>query len=129
MSKEKQIEEIFNIIINRMLRVKRGGYIPMSVFVEITQDILGAGYRKQSGWISVEERLPEDTIPADYKCKTIKVLVAIKEKNGIVIRTQKRFLDYVYEDDERTAFWTWRFSAGNVTHWMPLPEPPKGGAE
>ena len=80
---------------------------------------------KQSEWISVDERLPEDTLPTDYKHKTIKVLVAIKAKNGVSIRTQKRFLDYIYEDDERTAFWTWRFSAGDVTHWMPLPEPPK----
>ena len=89
------------------------------------------GIRKQNQWISVEDRLPEDTIPTDYKYKTIKVLVAIKEKNGVTIRTQKRFLDYTYRDDERTAFWTWRFSAGNVTHWMPLPEAPKmkGGAE
>lgn len=89
------------------------------------------GYRKQSGWISVEERLPEDTLPTDYKHKTIKVLVAIKEKNGVTVRTQKRFLDYTYEDGKRTSYWTWRFSPGKVTHWMPLPEPPKmkGGAE
>ena len=90
------------------------------------------GYKQKSGWISVEDRLPEDTIPTDYKRKTIKVLVAIKGKNGVTIRTQERFSCYTYRNDkdERTAFWTWRFSAGNVTHWMPLPEPPmKGGAE
>ena len=82
-------------------------------------------------WIRVDERLPEDTIPDDYKHKTIKVLVAIRGKNGVTIRTQQRFLDYAYRDDKRTAFWTWRFSGGDVTHWMPLPEAPKmkGGAE
>jgi hypothetical protein len=85
--------------------------------------IIGNGYTK-TAWISVDERLPEDTIPTDYKRKTIKVLVAIKGKNGFTIRTQERFLDYTYRDDKRAAFWTWRFSAGNVTHWMPLPEPP-----
>ena len=81
--------------------------------------------RKQSEWISVDERLPEDMLPTDYKHKTIKVLVAIRGKNGITIRTQQRFLDYTYRDDKRTAFWTWRFSGGDVTHWMPLPEAPK----
>ena len=85
----------------------------------------------KSEWISVDERLPEDTLPSDYKHKTIKVLVAIKAKNGVSIRTQQRFLDYTYKDGKRTTYWTWRFSAGKVTHWMPLPEAPKmkGGAE
>lgn len=80
--------------------------------------------KKQFKWISVDERLPEDMLPTDYKHKTIKVLVAIRGKNGITIRTQQRFLDYTFRDDKRTAFWTWRFSGGDVTHWMPLPEPP-----
>ena len=88
------------------------------------QNLYEMGYRKQE-WISVEDRLPEDTIPADYKHKTIKVLVAIKAKNGVSIRTQQRFLDYTYKDGKRTTYWTWRFSAGDVTHWMPLPEAPK----
>lgn len=84
---------------------------------------------QKSEWISIDERLPEDTIPDDYKYNTIKVLVAIKGKNGVTIRTQQRFLDYIYRDDKRSAFWTWRFSGGDVTHWMPLPEHPKKGGD
>jgi hypothetical protein len=133
MSREKQIEEMDEdigeaIMHNSVVDIINGGFIGVNS-EGMARELYDDGYRKQE-WISVEDRLPEDTIPTDYKYKTIKVLVAIKEKNGITIRTQKRFLDYAYRDDERTAFWTWRFSAGNVTHWMPLPEPPKkGGAE
>jgi hypothetical protein len=127
MSREKQIEDIQNTLIK---------IAKQPIMIEglehwsdaIAEALYNANCRKQE-WISVEERLPEDTIPDDYKHKTIKVLVAIRGKNGVTIRTQQRFLDYTYRDDKRTAFWTWRFSGGDVTHWMPLPEAPKGGAE
>ena len=77
-------------------------------------------------WISVSDKLPEDCIPKDYKHKTIKVLVAIKAKNGITVRTQNRFQDHRYVNvGEKEYYWTWRFSAGEVTHWMFLPEPPR----
>ena len=77
-----------------------------------------AGYRKQSEWISVEERLPE---------KGIEVLVALK------------IGDRVSVDTDRIYFGKWlnygKFGCacekGYVTHWLPLPEAPKmkGGAE
>ena len=75
-------------------------------------------------WISVKDKLPEDCLPKDFKNKTIKVLVAIKSKNGTTIRTQNRFKDYRYNNYEKEYYWTWRFSAGEVTHWMFLPDPP-----
>lgn len=84
----------------------------------------------ENKWISVDERLPEDDLSEEHEKKTIKVLVAIKAKNGITIRTQERFRDYTYSNvGDPIIFWTWRFSHGKVTHWMPLPEPPmlKGG--
>lgn len=62
-----------------------------------------AGYRKQE-WISVEERLPtwEDG----------KVLV---------------FTKYGFSVCERTVNGRWQGKHANwITHWMPLPEPPKG---
>lgn len=80
-------------------------------------------------WISVDERLPEDDLPKDSPQKTIKVFVALKAKNGITIRTQMRFKDYTYRDGSRVDCWRWRYAAGDVTHWMPLPEPPKEGEE
>ena len=74
-------------------------------------------------WISVEERLPEDGI--DSKVKSIKVMVAIKAKNGWSIRTQTRFKETRYRTGEAVTVWRWKYSAGEVTHWMPLPELPK----
>jgi hypothetical protein len=132
LSEEKQIEEMWNIITTDCNEECVGCEFENDNWCfthRVINNLYNAGYRKQE-WISVDERLPEDTLPTDYKHKTIKVLVAIKAKNGVTIRTQQRFLDYTYRDDKRTALWTWRFSGGDVTHWMPLPEAPKmkGGA-
>lgn len=76
-----------------------------------------AGYCKQSGWISVDERLPEKS--GDY----------LTYHNGVIsaLMYSKRHKLFNAEDtlDEK-------FSKANcieVSHWMPLPEAPKGGAE
>ena len=85
-----------------------------------------AGMKAISKWISVTERMPEDDLPEDSDVKAIKVFVAIKTKNGITIRTQLRHRRVLYDTRGEPFFdWEWRHSAGNVTHWMPLPEPPK----
>jgi hypothetical protein len=62
------------------------------------------GYRKQSGWISVEERLPE---------KAGRYLVY-----G-VIGGQPLVCGAHYDKYNG-------FGDDDFTHWMPLPEPPKG---
>lgn len=61
-----------------------------------------------SGWIPVEERLPEENV---Y------VLIVTKAQNG------SRNIDKGYMLDER---WVKRGYAA-VTHWMPMPELPEGG--
>lgn len=125
---KEHIDEMTKVLVD--YTKKQNIMASVVILEDYAEELYTAGYRKQE-WISVEERLPEDMLPTDYKYKTIKVLVAIKGKNGVTIRTQQRFLDYTYRDDKRTSFWTWRFSGGDVTHWMPLPEAPKmkGGAE
>ena len=74
-------------------------------------------------WVPVSERLPEDDLPKDSKVKTIKVLVLYKTSMGVpVVRTQIRQKGCRYHRDE----WSWsKFEP--ITHWMPLPEPPKEG--
>ena len=64
--------------------------------------------RKNNEWISVEDRLPEET--GKYLVST---------KNGVVYQTK------YYSGGK----WGQKDKGKNITHWMPLPEAPKGGAE
>lgn len=75
-------------------------------------------------WIPVTERLPEDGLPKDSKKKTLKVLVAIRADNGVyTVRSQTRSKHPYYHPNT----WEWgKFTCGTITHWMPLPEAPKG---
>lgn len=71
----------------------------------IADHLISKGYRKQSGWISVEERLPE---------RTGKYLVATYDRRvGI-----GNFVDFYCDGAPQ-------FDNYKVTHWMPLPELPK----
>lgn len=87
--------------------------------IDVTEDvedfvadaIIKAGYMKQSEWISVEDRLPE--MYEDVLCYA----------DG-----HSFYVDFICSDGK----WCDDESYTNrVTHWMPLPEPPKmkGGVE
>lgn len=81
----------------------------------ITEHLRSKGYHKQE-WISVEDRLPENGLE--------RVLVFLREND---------FTKYIGEnkiDTDRYIDGKWVRWSKHVTHWMPLPEPPKkGGAE
>ena len=69
-----------------------------------------------SKWISVDDRLPEPKHEFDARNW---YLVALS--NGVV-------KELAYEFHNHSVFgYGWRETAYPVTHWMPLPEPPKGG--
>ena len=73
-------------------------------------------------WISVDDRLPED-LPENQGKKVINCIVAHKPySNGkLVSQFRQRKLD---NWDNK---WYWSKIGGcTVTHWMPLPQPPKG---
>lgn len=92
----------------------------------IAVDTAQAALREQPRWISVEERLPED------KCECL-----------VYVKTHNKFSGYMtiswfyprYDgsapDLKGRKVWTgydseWGvFELRNVTHWMPLPEPPE----
>lgn len=74
-------------------------------------------------WISVDERLPE---PSE-EC-----LVAAKVGNRMVVDLGERVLCFDYRTMEHHHEWaiTNDLDEGEgceITHWMPLPETPKGG--
>lgn len=68
---------------------------------------------KQSGWISVDERLPDKY--GDYICCTRKGTIW-----QLTYNPKYKLFNVSYDNVE---------NAMDVTHWMPLPEAPKGGAE
>ena len=86
--------------------------------------LYNAGYRKQE-WISVEERLPDNHRTVLVACKGITVAgaapIAVGSYGGG---------HWFLADAEGTLYLT-KYMHIVVTHWMPLPEPPKmkGGAE
>ena len=108
MSKEKQIEEMA-IIISHSIQKWANDLPPISCPVYNAENLYAAGYRKQSEWISVEERLPD------------------KEGTYLTYTDKDKMLMDVFciYPSHGTRFWVG--GNGKVTHWMPLPEAPKGG--
>ena len=79
---------------------------------------------KQSEWISVEERLPENYGPVLVACEGLTIggaaPIAIGSYGGGF---------WSLADADGTCYLT-KYMRVVVTHWMPLPEPPKkGGGE
>ena len=110
MTKEKQIEELVKVIDESPWRIEQdfeGCHINSS---EIAEYLYSTGCRKQSEWISVDERLP----------KQRKLVLCIWTlENGCL--NNYGFARYQGEN-------VWCVSnegIHKVTHWMPLPEPPK----
>jgi hypothetical protein len=95
-----------------------GGYCNYNCLsYEKAEGLYNAGYRKQSEWISVKDRLPE------------------VDKNVLVITAHGSFKIArcnIYKNGTQVV-WATNDGLGEraITHWMPLPEPPemKGGAE
>ena len=80
-----------------------------------TADLLIANGVTVQEWISVKDRLPEPKHEFDARNW---YLVALS--NGVV-------KELAYEFHNHSVFgYGWRETAYPVTHWMPLPEPPKG---
>jgi hypothetical protein len=64
-------------------------------------------------WISVKDRLPnKDT---EVLCCSVRGDLFIG-----------KYLEAIYTEDVYVFVDTNRWDARSVTHWMPLPEPPKG---
>lgn len=105
MSREKQIEEMAKVI-------EQSGMLDSYSRCEIVaEELLNAGYRKQE-WISVDERLPEES--GEY-------LVF-----GRTFGNKKPQI-WICECISIGSVMGWCNSAKNpiVEAWMPLPEPPK----
>ena len=82
-------------------------------------------------WISVKDMLPEDDEQIEsyddgrMSCKTVLAYTKygriISKNRLIVIPTGNKYLD-----NQVTDGWIWARGTEEITHWMPIPEPPKG---
>ena len=156
MRKEKQIEEMTNDLCDIECKGMKCKICDTGCeYRMLAEALYNAGYRKQSEWISVEERLPESGVHCLLACKVTCYNGAKytyvcdgfhvdrwKEQeynNG----SGEQAIEYNEEDDEYYLCEGWYEIIKNwdeygsvaiddtVTHWMPLPEIPKmkGGAE
>ena len=74
-------------------------------------------------WVSVEDRLPENDAPVGRK--QITVLVCSKAKK-VSVASRIYEPEREYNGKVYPARWRWSKLMNNyVTHWMPLPAPPK----
>lgn len=102
MSREQQIERTACFLFEKVP--------PYNLFrkeecISLAKDLYDAGYRKQSEWISVDERLPQNDD---------RVLVYIHSERS-----------YTMLDTDRILDGKWVRWGEDVTHWMPLPQPPE----
>jgi hypothetical protein len=124
MSIEKQIEEMAKVMCGGCANGKECMQCLCADWYR-AEKLYDADYRKQSEWISVEDRLPDNHR---------RVLIAC---DGTTIGGAAPIAIGLYgggfwsiADADGTAHLT-KYMHVVVTHWMPLPEPPKmkGGAE
>lgn len=120
MSREKQIEEM-SADICRLKHNCNDVCNPINTCnaFKYARRAYEAGYRKQE-WISVEERLPKNYRPVLVACEGLTIggyaPIAIGSYGGGL---------WSLADADGTAYLT-KYMRCTVTHWMPLPEPPKG---
>ena len=115
MDEKKQIEEMATAICDECrAHTPNCEYIICDSAIESAEAVFAADYRKQSGWISVDERLPD---------KMQEVLAYRGEFRGGMMNVYTHLGNGNWEDD-----YGYRGNTEHegITHWMPLPEAPKG---
>ena len=161
MNKENQIEEMAREMCHLSAECKtcqicneryHGDDDDLCYFKCVAKEIINHGYRKQSEWISVEERLPESGVHCILCCDMKRIdgthsqyvcdgYFAERWKVSAHYADDDCATEYNEEDDEYYLKEGWYEVIKNwddynsivigdtVTHWMPLPEAPKGGAK
>jgi len=83
---------------------------------------------RASGWISVKERLPEDSEMLNFyddgRMRFTSVLCATNGFVYIINRMTVKKTGTPYLDKQATDGWVWG-TGPEPTHWMPLLEPPE----
>ena len=75
-------------------------------------------------WTSVENGLPEDSPDVKKHIENEEFgFLTVLVYNGVVKQTTRFFCNMPNFGLPKTNGWVW--ASSNVTHWMPLPAPPK----
>lgn len=119
MDENKQIDEMAEMleIIAKAREVYAIDVTDHSENEYIREGLLDAGYVKQSEWISVEERLPTEQ-------REVLAYYGFDRGDGDLGMMFTGVLTY-FAYDKKPHFQHEEIGL-RVTHWMPLPEPPKG---
>jgi hypothetical protein len=91
---------------------------PMDYAVAFEMAIEALGQRNQ--WVSAKDRLPDDS---ESGCNFICFTNATGKSNGVIPMEYE--VTTIRGKTIRRWRWYDRISPWEVTHWMPLPEPPK----
>lgn len=120
----KQVEELARALCNFSANTICPDCADDCFFKEYARRAVAKGWCRQSEWISVEERLPECERGAESKA------VLFITKQGFMYTGYYGcggiFHDRYFREFKNA---TEGYDISNVTHWMPLPEPPKSGAK
>ena len=89
---------------------------------EIADDLIANGVTVQE-WISVDDRLPENDYGKHWKER--KHYLVRLEPSGLMCVAHYGYKEYDWWIDGRDCVLS-PTNFKEVTHWMPIPEPPKG---
>lgn len=159
MSREKQIEWMADDICRIEIEGEHEGTTTCINYNQATTlacGLVAQGWRKQSGWISVEERLPDpekEVLILAIKryvymgeVKEVPTITTAFYEDGTMSTEDSEWnwydIDFIYDEENDVQYipegW-WEYRHYNpddvynnavddkVTHWMDLPDPPKGG--
>lgn len=135
MSREKQIEEMtcekclhYEMCLEKFRNAKKDGFYE---FVDEEEyfshadecDFFVTGYRKRSEgeWISVRERLPENDWGKHWKER--KYYLVFTKPSGLMNVAVYGYKEHDWWIDRNSCVLD-KKNYKEVTHWMPLPEPP-----
>lgn len=92
---------------------------------EIAEAFVAKGWRKRSEgeWISVEERLPDNDWGKHWKER--KYYLVFTKPSGLMNVAVYGYKEHDWWIDRNSCVLD-KKNYNEVTHWMPLPEPPKG---
>ena len=122
-AKEKLVELLKSVLPNFRNNMAYWGEKPIYEFADC---LLANGVTVQE-WISVEDRLPEDSgyylvVYRDKYNESISIDFDMYVKCNIGEWWESEFAC----DITNQFLWATRLQEQEVTHWMPLPQPPKG---